>query len=146
MKQLRNAIFITAIVAVLLTGVIAFIENQQQVDKQFIKEETSDLLSYTNETTYVLQLYHSEKLPKIYVKIHTQYLNKKTTSLYDQTTTADVPEQYRKDLERTETIALQLSQLLSSVSSSPPNDISSMNHSQLAQIKQELIELQKKYE
>lgn len=146
MKQLRKVLFIAALIAVVAAGIIAFVENQQKVDKQFLKEANTNLLSYTNETSTMLDLYLAGKLTKPYLKIHTEYLNKKTLNLFEQITTMDVPPTYQTALHQTEDNALQLSQLLSSIGTKPTPDQIKKQRIQLEKTKQQLTQLQKQYE
>jgi hypothetical protein len=147
MKILRNALFLIAFCSIFIAGVTAYAANTQRVDKQFMKEELSELVSYTNETTYLLTLYQANKVTSPYYKIQAQYLNKKTISLYDQLLTTTIPTILLPDVEQTERIALKLSQELSLISNMAEDDKQDEKHIQAAQeIKKELLPIQKQYE
>jgi hypothetical protein len=91
----RRFIFLTVGVVVLVCIIILSLISSQPLDKESLKENISDLASYVNESNFIMQQYQAHKVPFIYTKVQLQFINKKVTSLFDETSATDIPKQYQ---------------------------------------------------
>jgi hypothetical protein len=147
MMQMRNIIFISAFIAVLVCVGITLINTNEKIDKTTLKQDFAALSSYANETEFITKQYQYGKLTFPYVKTQIQYLNRKTLGLLTQLAETTIPDSYKNDVTKLRTNIVLLSQQQSAITSSQgKNKTFTRELSEIKNIEKTLESVQKHYE
>jgi septal ring factor EnvC (AmiA/AmiB activator) len=121
--------------------------GKEQVDKQSINQQMSEMHSAMQETTMVLDLYEKNTLTTVYTNKHLMYLNQNMLSVTDLLQQGDISGSDRRTVKTMIDMATQFSLSLHDVMQSG-RDTKTIEKSKktVADLEKQLEGLEKKYE
>jgi septal ring factor EnvC (AmiA/AmiB activator) len=146
-KKIVLSFFVGLFLLCLIIAGLTQALGKEQVDKQSINQQMSEMHSAMQETTMVLDLYEKNTLTTVYTNKHLMYLNQNMLSVTDLLQQGDISGSDRRTVKTMIDMATQFSLSLHDVMQSG-RDTKTIEKSKktVADLEKQLEGLEKKYE